>query len=58
MKYEIIENRNFEKLFKEFIEFAENYLVINQTFKYHPEISLYTVEIKYIEKDLWRKRFS
>ena len=58
MKSKILENRSFEKLFQEFIEFAENYVVISQTFKYHSEISLYTVEIKYIEKDLWRKRFS
>lgn len=55
MKSKILENRDFEKLFQEYTEFAKNCLVINHAFKYYPEISLYTVEIKYVDNDLWRK---
>ena len=54
MKYKILENRSLDELIREYKEFAKNCIIINHAYKYYPEISLYVVEIKYVERDIWR----
>lgn len=50
MKYEILENTDFDELYLEYAKFRMDYEVISHEYKYSQETRLHTVKIYYIER--------